>query len=114
MLTESTWLRLPSLTKVMPSSAVSYNPRPYIPDSQYVVEFTGSYTIDEGVLAIVADPGPVPNICHLLPPSRLAQRPAWATPAISRSSSRFAERFDTVPHAEGLFARSPVAFTQSP
>ena len=65
-------------------------------------------------LVIVAEPVAVPSRVQLAPPFLLAQRPCWATPAMSMSSSGFDDRFDRFPHSEPRPARLPVAFAQCP
>src|ERR1700733_7166017 len=63
---------------------------------------------------MVAEPAAVPRRAQLPPPFLLAQSPCCATPAMSRSSSGFDDKFDRLPHSDPRPARLPVAFVHVP
>src|SRR5580704_18525192 len=63
---------------------------------------------------MVDEPAAVPIRVQLPPPFLLAQRPCWATPAMSRSSSGLEDRFERFPHSEPSPARLPVALAHCP
>src|SRR5580692_11603913 len=78
------------------------------------MEVCGSKTSHAGRLVIGVEPAPAPNLCQVVPPSRLDQSPWVAMPAIRRSSSGFETTSVDVPHSDSRPARLLVTLTHEP
>src|SRR5258708_16230983 len=85
-----------------------------MPDSQWRSVFCGSNTNHDGRFMILAEHIADPSAVQVAPPSRLAQTPAFATPAMSRSSSGFVVTCERFPHSDFMLARLAVALFHDP